>query len=400
MPSRLRALLVSLSLFPSLPASSETAPADPVLLRGNLASAEAFRTAKTGHVAFLGGSITENATGHTAMIPAWLKERFPETSFTFTNAGISSTCSHTGAFRLERDILAVGPPDLLFVEFAVNDDQDAAHSRAQAIRGMEGIVRHLRRVHPETDIVMIHFVNPEMLALLAKGETPVSVAAHEAVAERYGVSSVNVGAALAREIASGNMTWEKDYGGVHPNQAGYRFVTGLVVSLLDRAWSGPVSPEPGPRELPEPLDPGSFDRGRFLDPRSASWMGGWTSGPCGVELLPLGSIRARFKDEIVTVASEPGAAMTVAFEGNALGALVLAGPDAGTLESSVDGGPFVPVDLYHQHSKGLNYPRTVMLHQDLGPGFHQATLRVAGTRNESSLGHRVAILQFAVNAGR
>ena len=31
--------------------------------------------------------------------------------------------STTGAFRLERDVLSAGPLDLLFVEFAVNDDQ-------------------------------------------------------------------------------------------------------------------------------------------------------------------------------------------------------------------------------------------------------------------------------------
>ncbi|NNE94081.1 MAG: SGNH/GDSL hydrolase family protein, partial [Verrucomicrobiales bacterium] len=86
------------------------------------------------HVAFLGGSITQNTKGHTAMIPAWLEEKYPDTDFTFTNAGLSSTCSTTGAFRLYDHVLEKGGIDLLIVEFAVNDDQDAMHSKEQATR--------------------------------------------------------------------------------------------------------------------------------------------------------------------------------------------------------------------------------------------------------------------------
>ena len=51
---------------------------------------------KQAHVAFLGGSITQNKNGHTAMVPAWLESTFPDCKFTFTNAGLSSTCSMSG----------------------------------------------------------------------------------------------------------------------------------------------------------------------------------------------------------------------------------------------------------------------------------------------------------------
>ena len=387
---------LSLRLWIFFVASAVAAAPEPIVVRGSLAnSQETFRTTKQGRVAFLGGSITENTTGHTAMIPAWLRERFPETTFTFFNAGIGSTCSHTGAFRLERDLLSQGPLDLLFVEFAVNDNQDAGHDRVQAIRGMEGILRHVRRVSPSTDIVMIDFVNPEMLATYLKGEIPVSVAAHEAVAERYEIPSANVGSALAAEIAAGRKTWDQDYGGTHPNPAGYRFASDLIISVLSRAWDQPGTQ--GPHALPEPLDPHSFGKGKFLDPGTAAWMGGWTSGPCGPELLPMGGIRDRYRKETLTVASEPGAMLTISFQGDALGVFVLAGPDAGIIESCVDDGPFVSHDLYHHYSSGLNYPRTVMLHQGLSPGPHQAILRVAPTKNDASKGHRIAIVQFTVN---
>ena len=47
--------------------------------------------------------------------------------------GIASTCSVTGAHRLTRDVLSKGDVDLFFIEFAVNDDQDAGHDITHAI---------------------------------------------------------------------------------------------------------------------------------------------------------------------------------------------------------------------------------------------------------------------------
>ena len=55
------------------------------------------------------------------MVCAAMKEMFADTRFDFINAGISSTCSTTGAFRLAEHVLSSGSVDLLFVEFAVND---------------------------------------------------------------------------------------------------------------------------------------------------------------------------------------------------------------------------------------------------------------------------------------
>ena len=96
----------------------------------------AMETNKEATVAFMGGSITE-MDGYRPMVMDFLKKKYPQTKFTFINAGISSTCSTTGAFRLVRDVISKGPIDLFFLEFAVNDDQDAAHPREACIRGME-----------------------------------------------------------------------------------------------------------------------------------------------------------------------------------------------------------------------------------------------------------------------
>jgi hypothetical protein len=137
-----------------------------------------FLGKKDGRVAFMGGSITQ-MNGYRPMVADWLKERFSQTKFEFINAGISSTCSTTGAFRLKEHVLDKGRIDLFFIEFAVNDDQDARHSKRECVRGMEGIIRHARTVQPEMDIVVTYFVNPGMLDQLKTGKVPMPIAAHE-----------------------------------------------------------------------------------------------------------------------------------------------------------------------------------------------------------------------------
>jgi hypothetical protein len=146
-------------------------------------------------VAFIGGSITE-MEGYRPMVCEILKRRFPTTEFVFTAAGISSTCSTTSAFRLQNDVLSKGPVDLFFVEFAVNDDQDAHHTRRECIRGVEGILRQARRHNAKMDIVMTYFVNPDMMDVYRVGQVPLSIASHEEVAWHYGISTIH----LAKEV--------------------------------------------------------------------------------------------------------------------------------------------------------------------------------------------------------
>jgi lysophospholipase L1-like esterase len=366
-----------------------------VRLRGEFQNARVkFLREKKGRVAFIGGSITE-MEGYRPMVCELLKKRFPETEFTFTAAGIGSTCSTTGAFRLASDVFGAGPVDLLFVEFAVNDDQDAEHTRAECIRGMEGIVRHARAINPNVDIVITFFVNEGMLKTLREKKTPLTVEAHEAVAEHYQIPSINLAKEVAEEVEAGRLTW-KQYGGVHPAPYGNAICARMIDELFERAWGG-AAPAAAVKAhaMPEkPLDPFNYERGRFIDPKEAKAGAGWTLGVPDWSKLP-GSTRARFTKIPMLVATEPGAELTLAFEGTSVGAYVVAGPDAGVVEASVDGGPVRKVDLYHRFSKGLHYPRTVMLGTELPPGKHVLKVRVSGETH--STGHAVRVMEFGVN---
>ncbi|MFO0865972.1 MAG: SGNH/GDSL hydrolase family protein [Gemmataceae bacterium] len=367
-------------------------------MRGSLNNARIqFERKKTGHVAFMGGSITE-MNGYRPLVCELLQRRFPDTKFAFTDAGISSTCSTTGAFRLATDVLKKGPVDLFFVEFAVNDDQDAGHARRECIRAMEGIVRHVRTHNPNADIVFTYFVNPGMLKTIREGKTPLTVASHEEVARHYSISAVNLADELANRIHSGSWTWER-YGGVHPARPGNELCATLIEDLLLHAWKEPLSKDIASEKhrMPDaPLDSGHYGAGRFIDPKIASLGDGWKVESPDWKNTP-GQWRDRFRAVPLLMATKPGAELTLAFEGNAIGAYLLAGPDAGIVEFSIDGGPYAQADLFHAFSRGLHYPRTVMFAADLKPGRHTLKLRLADQHHPASKGNAARIIQFVGN---
>lgn len=361
-------------------------------LRGSyLNSKHKFESTKAGHVAFLGGSITE-MNGYRPMVMEFLEKTFPETTFQFTNAGISSTCSNTGAFRTSRDVLSQGPVDLFFVEFAVNDDQDAGHSEAAAIHGMEGVIAQVRRHNPNADIVMVHFVNPSMLETIQNKQKPLSSSSHEQVARHYQVSTIDLASEVARLIQAKQLTWEQ-FGGTHPAPFGNGICAAMIEKLLTNAWR--KSGEPVKHPVPaKSLDPHSFTKGRLIDIKNAKLESGWTISVPKWDDIP-GSKRSRFTSIPMLTADAADAGLELDFEGTALGVYIVAGPDAGILEVSIDGGPFQSYDLYHHYSKGLHYPRSVVFNSELKPGKHQAKIRVS--EKTSSKGHAARIMSFVGN---
>lgn len=367
-----------------------------IQLRGSLQNCRhRFEHDHVGHVAFLGGSITE-MNGYRPMVADWLRQRFPETRFEFTNAGISSTCSTTGAFRLSSDVLHNGPIDLLFVEYAVNDDQDAMHLRDAAIRGMEGIIRQLRRHNPHADIVMTHFVNPPMLELLQQGQEPVSIDAHQTVARHYEISTVHLAREVARRISSGTLDW-KQYGGTHPKPAGNQICADMIATLLTAAWDQPRPDGLLAHRWPaSAVDRFNYEEGRFLGLSVVKISHGWMISRPDWENLP-GQKRSRFTDRELLHGSLPGAAFEARFEGHAIGAYILAGPDAGQLTYSIDDSEPQTVELYHRFSKGLHYPRTVMFATELPAGRHTLRVEIGRQHHSESLGNAARILELVAN---
>ena len=143
--------------------------------------------------------------GYRPRVMRALRAKYPQVAFVEIAAGLSSTCSDAGAFRLEEDVLSKGTPDLFVVEAAVNDDQDGHFSFDKSVRGMEGSVRRVLTRNPACAVVVGLMVNVEQYQQLTNGVTPLQYAAHAHVARHYGAAIADVGSALAKVD---DMTWE------------------------------------------------------------------------------------------------------------------------------------------------------------------------------------------------
>src|SRR5438309_8062966 len=76
-------------------------------------------------IAYLGGSITAQ-DGWRPKTLNWFRQEFPKARVMEINAAIGGTGSDLGVFRLQHDVLE-HQPDLLFIEFALNDDEAQLH---------------------------------------------------------------------------------------------------------------------------------------------------------------------------------------------------------------------------------------------------------------------------------
>jgi sialidase-1 len=352
---------------------------------------------KKARVVFLGGSITAGG-GWRDLVCESLRKRFPQAEFDFVAAGIPSLDSTSHAFRFRRDVLRNGPVDLLFVEAAVNDETNG-RTPVEMVRGMEGVVRQARMANPQMDIIMLHFVDPDKMKVIDEGKVPVVVACHEKVAEYYGVPSIDLAREVTERIHAGEFSWEKDFENLHPSPFGHALYNRSIQRLLDEAWKQPLPADATPRDCrtpEEPLDEKSYFHGRLVGLEQAVLGDGWAIVPDWKPTDKAGTRRG-FVNVPALVSEKPGAQMRLKFEGTAVGILVAAGPDAGTVEYRVDGSSFASRNLYTQWSGGLHLPWAQVLNAELEQGQHELILRVSQEADPRSRGHAVRIIHLLVN---
>lgn len=362
-----------------------------IMRRGTLANAfSKFEGEKKGTIAFLGGSITEMKGWHN-MIMEDLKQRFPETTFTFIEAGISSTGSTPHAFRLESDVLQKGMPDLMFVEAVVNDHTNG-FGPVEQVRGMEGIVRHALELNSVMDIVMLHFIYDPFIGMAEAGRRPDVVLNHERVANHYGLSSIDLIQDIFARMKDGQFTW-KEFGGTHPAWVGHKYYAAAINALFDAEQQDRTEWKTEPHSWPEkPLDAFSYDKGCFVGIDQATHLKGfriendWTpqeNSEASVDWAVQTQVvktRKNFVHVPMLVADKAGASFRLEFEGRAIGLFGVSGPSAGVLEYSVDGSDWKRVDTHTKWSDGVYLPWVFMLEDELPAGKHTLKLRMAKGR--------------------
>ena len=353
-----------------------------------------FEREKTGRIAFLGGSITASKGWRDGVI-SYFQKRFPETKFDFISAGISSLGSVPHAFRLEQDILSRGPVDLLFVEAAVNDTTNTPSAK-QMLRGMEGVVRHLRLSNPLTDIVHLHFVMPVHMRDYNEGRVPVSIFMHEHVANAYGNPSLDLSLEVTERIQAGEFTWDKDFKNLHPAPFGHQLYVNSITRMTENAFKRPLASELKPHPLPEPIDPQSYFRGRFGDITDAKNTKGFSMIKAWKPTDGKGT-RFGFVNVPALVGTQPGSEFEFAFDGTGVGLFITAGPDTGSIEFSIDDGEKRTIDTFTQWSPGLHLPWAVILDDELKKGPHTVKVRITADHNSKGTGTALRVFHLLLN---
>ena len=222
-------------------------PAQSVVARNGLSNLRAKLAARAPvAVAFLGGSITKNAGegGFINEVAAWIEAQAAGVHVETINAGIGNTGSDIGAKRIDADVLA-HKPDVVFVEFAVNDGD------RECTADMERIVRKTRLANPQTDIVFLYAVMDWTLPRLESGRWPPSVIRHEKVAAHYGIPTIALGFEAARKIRLGEWAWKNfSSDACHPTADGYASYNRDLAAALPLLLAVETA---APNPLPPPL---------------------------------------------------------------------------------------------------------------------------------------------------
>ena len=186
---------------------------------------EKARAGEDVTVAFIGGSITEGYNAGTTEIYAKLVYDYLSGTYGtgdnvhYVNAGLSGTPSLLGLIRSERDVFSY-EPDLVFVEFAVNDG-----SSAEDTLGFENLLRKALLYESEPAVIVLYSVTEEGY----NAQTNMAP-----ITWHYDLPSVSVKNAIWSHIEDGTFLW-KDWSNdsAHPNASGQLLYSKFIISLIE-----------------------------------------------------------------------------------------------------------------------------------------------------------------------
>jgi sialidase-1 len=291
-------------------------------------------------------------------------------------------------------VLSKGKIDLLFEEAAVNDK---GLTDTEAIRGMEGIVRHALIANPFMDIVLMYFVDPDKIRDYNAGKVPVVIQAHNKVAVQYNLPSLNLAKEVTDRISAGEFTWDDDFKNLHPSPFGQELYFKSISLLLENCWKQAVT-DGGkrPHIIPQQMDNYSYISGAYGAIHKAVNLKGWTIDE---NWSPTDGIATRrgFVNVPMLISTVPGSTFSYSFKGSAIGISVVAGPDAGIVEYSVDNDDLVSKDLYTTWSSNLHLNLYMVFEDTLSPLQHELKIRISDNKNQKSTGNACRIVHFLVN---
>lgn len=239
---------------------------DSVLSTGNNARIkrviEKARAGEDVTLAYIGGSITEGAkaspnsncyaeTSAKAFAAKYGKDGGENVHF--INAGMSGTPSSLGIIRYDRDVLGritTGDhPDILFIEFAVNDFNECTNGG-----GYEGLIRKALESGSAVFLVFSIFQSGRVME-----------SSYIPYGTHYDLPMVSMGDATNKYFRKKNF-FKWYFGDVyHPNNAGHKLMSDCIMETLDRIDKEDADVE---NEIPQPKKTADYVNTKFLSRES------------------------------------------------------------------------------------------------------------------------------------
>ncbi|WP_337399640.1 SGNH/GDSL hydrolase family protein [Congzhengia sp.] len=177
------------------------------------------------NIVYFGGSITEGVgasereeTCYRALVGKYFKEAYPDIEVNNVHQGVGGTGSDYGLIRLSRDVISYSP-DLVFIEFAVNDN--GRDSRLE----MESIVRTLGSLEKAPYIVYLYTTRSSFADVKPY---------HVQVGDYYGIPQIDLQQELKEQIAAtGNPVSYYLPDSVHPSDAGHAVYANKIISCME-----------------------------------------------------------------------------------------------------------------------------------------------------------------------
>lgn len=232
-----------------------------------------FEKAKAGEVvriSAIGGSITGGAAASSwdraygKKLAQWWEDQFPKSQIEYYNAGIGSTGSIIGAHRAYDDLL-VHAPDLVIVDFSVNDSGTQTDKEAY-----ESLLRQILQSENAPAVIAIGFMS-------AGGNSYQSL--HEGIVEYYDLPYISYRDALWPEMEKGIYAWNEFYPDeIHPNNRGHKLAADLLIHYIATEYLDETTDKE--KALPAPLYKNRFEDAKIynnttITPTATS---GWKAG--------------------------------------------------------------------------------------------------------------------------
>jgi lysophospholipase L1-like esterase len=213
----------------------------------------------------------------------WLKKNYEkrEGQFKMINAAVGATHSELAAYRLEKQVIKYAP-DLLFIEFAINDGgkgyiSNDANADKSIYRTMSSIVRRVEKVNPDIAICI-----PVSTARKLKEGHSLSRKHHIQFANQMHIPHVDIHDVYFNQPLPEGVTRDNVFDGpdnpgsnVHPSPLGHRAYAEGVERTLHKLFSGETI------AFSEDVYPFYDDypnRTNYISAHSITPCGGWQIG--------------------------------------------------------------------------------------------------------------------------